>query len=70
MISSIQLKKETKDKLIRLKLKNSESYENVIERLIQKEFILREELIEGYKAAHKENKEIEEDFKYADSSWR
>jgi hypothetical protein len=70
MISSIQLKKETKDKLTKLKAKHSESYETVIERLIEKEFFLREELIEGYRASHKENEEIEEEFKYADSSWR
>lgn len=70
MITSIQIKKETKEKLNKLKKTKSDSYETVINRLLAKELVLREELVEGYKARAKEHKKLNEEWENADTTWR
>ncbi|MFT4261559.1 MAG: hypothetical protein ACMXX9_03970 [Candidatus Woesearchaeota archaeon] len=70
MITSIQIKKETKDKLNKLKKTKSDSYETVINRLLAKELVLKEELIEGYTARSKEHKELNKEWENADTTWR
>lgn len=70
MNTTIQLKKETKEKLSKLKKRKSDSYESVINSLLDKELLLQEELIEGYKARAKEHKKLNEEFENADTAWR
>ncbi len=70
MNSTIQIKKDTKEKLKELKTKKTESYESVIEKLIDKELVIREKLKEGYKAKYKESEEINKEWENADSTWR
>ena len=70
MVSTIQIKKDTKEKLKELKNKKTESCESIIERLIDKELVLKEKLKEGYKAKYEEAKEINKEWENADSTWR
>lgn len=69
MVSSIQLKNDTKVKLNKLKISKSDSYESVINRLLEKEFYLREELKKGYIHRYDEHKKLNEEWENADSSW-
>jgi predicted transcriptional regulator len=56
-ITSIQLKKSTKRKLDSLKLSEKETYNDVIENLIEDSLELSEKTLEELKIARKERKE-------------
>lgn len=56
-ITSIQLKKSTKNKLDDLKLSEKETYNDVIENLIEDSLELSEKTIEDLKLAEKEIRE-------------
>lgn len=58
MNSSIQITKSTKNKLNFLKKEKSETYEQVINRLIKEDFMLKEELKKGYVERFDEHKKL------------
>lgn len=69
MNTSIQIKSETKKQLQYLK-KKGDSYEDVIKRMLEKEYKLKEKLEEEYKTKHQELKELNEEWEHADTPWR
>ncbi len=68
-ISTIQLSKKTKSRLHSLKKNSSESYEEVINRVLSREQALYEDLKKGYLEQYDDLKKINEEWADADSSW-
>ena len=72
-VTTIQIRETVKRELDRLKVKNQETYEDVILKLIghvEKEKRFQKELlIEGYKEMAEESQKVAKEWSAADSGW-